>query len=380
MLLSRYLIIEPRSSGHLLVYVRILATYARDHGHSVTLALSPEAFQSQEMTLHLGNVAESTIVAAARVLLSPRGIARLSRQVDADFVIVPHADEMAPRMVFGLGYRGVGRVRLLIMRDPRWEFPTPLRRHLRNAIKRVLLGIASRLPRVELVWLRQPSFVSASSELFAIDPFIADGSWGEIQSEGDRLRKALQLEPGVFWFGMTGAITGRKNLKMVLEALAILREHRPSDRIGFAVVGPIMASAGETASSIRSECDRIGIDCRVEDRLLSNFEMNGVVVALDAIVMAYSSFSPNSTLGKSWVLGTRLVAAGPPSVQGFVRSLGVGLWSELASTAIAANMGHCLDIQAPGDRHDALTADAFAAAVLGIDITDNQTGTVPRAS
>ncbi len=367
--MPRFLIVEPRSSGHLLVYVRVLAQYARNQGNSVRIAVSPEAFSSDEMKQHLSEMAGDTIVADARTLLSPRGIELLSVQESADFVIVPHADEVAPGFAVRLGYRGAGRARLLIMRDPRWERPAPMRRRLRNGLKRALLIIASRLSRVDLIWLRQPNYLPVARELFAIDPFIADGTWSDIRSEGERLRRKLALDHDVFWFGMTGAITDRKNLPIVLEALGVLAGKRLTQRIGFAVVGPIVSPEGHTEASIRAACERIGIECRVDDRLLSNFEMNGVVDVLDAIVMAYSSYSPNSTLGKSWVLGARLVAAGPPSVQGFVRSLGAGLVSELDANAIAFNMERAMHLERPVSRHGEVTVDEFAAAVLGIDPT-----------
>ncbi|GAB3143872.1 hypothetical protein [Marisediminicola antarctica] len=371
--MTRFLIVEERASGHLLVFVRVVAEHALAAGHSVIVALPPSARASSEFSKHLSGLLGRVQWLDLVGVVTPATVNVLARESQADVAVVPHGDELATRYAFSLGVRPLAcAVRLLIMRDPRWEKPAPLQRRFRNAVKLALVRLASLKRGVEVVWLREPSFTPGSStQSFAIDPFIADGSWEAIDAEAAHLRSNLKMHPDVFWFGMTGAITDRKNLPMVLKSLALFLEARPDAQIGFAIIGPIVSDQGLTADWVRAETSRLDLALVIVNRLLSNFEMNAAVAALDAVVMAYSTHSPNSTLGKAHVLGTRLVAAGPPSVRGFVRALDAGWESVLEATAMAENLELAWEAAPPAKHPDAIPESGFARSLLGLESTES---------
>lgn len=359
------MIVEERSSGHLLVYVRILAQFAIEHGHRVVVATPAHVRSSAEFSLHLAPLEGGVEFIDCSAPLSPKTIRGMARIVGADITVVPHGDEVATRFAFAFLGKPVGSTRLLIMRDPRWEYPSAPKRLLRNAVKLLLLRVASARRGLDVVWLREPSFNPRSGSLFARDPFIGQDNRQRIEEAARALRVELAMAPEVFWFGMTGGITARKNVPLVLEALKTLRESRPGAEIGFVAVGPIEGRSGVTSESIAAQCAEMGVAAVVRDRIIGNDEMNAVVLALDSVVMAYSSHSPNSTLGKAYVLGTRVVAAGPPSVRRFVRALDAGWDSDLEARSIARSMGCALDSPEPQAHPDAISSAEFCRAVIG---------------
>jgi len=257
------------------------------------------------------------------------------------------------------------------MRDPRWEAPASPSRKAKNLFKLALANGVGRRRGVRVVWLREPLHRPAGAEEVAIDPFIADGSWEEIQAEAAKVRMQLQSTSPSFWFGVVGALSGRKNIPLILNAIAEVASTTPRPDIGFAAIGPLSGDDGVTEAFLLDACANAGVACWVDNRVLTNFEMNAAVSALDAVVMAYSSYSPNSTLGKAYVLGTRLVAAGPPSIRRFVRQIGVGWESELSRPALAASLTKAAAAVAPETHHNDISSVDFAAAVLGI-VDDSQ--------
>lgn len=192
-------------------------------------------------------------------------------------------------------------------------------RKLKNVLKLALLAAARRHRPVDLVWLRGYGY--AGGDRHAIDPFIADGALDEVMAAGRSLRKGLFPEPDVFWFVITGAITDRKNVKLIVRALAQAQRSSSRIRFGLALIGPHRTSYRIDRDALE-EMSGGAYPVVSQDRLLTNFEMNAVVASADAVVMAYDTHSPNSTMLKARALGTRLVVAGPPSVRSFAHDMG----------------------------------------------------------
>ncbi|TFV96960.1 hypothetical protein E4M00_12955 [Leifsonia flava] len=251
------------------------------------------------------------------------------------------------------------------MRDPRWEVPAPLRRRIKNLAKLKLLERASRKRNVTVVWLREPAFASSGTELFAVDPFIADATFAELVADSQRLKKKLDLRPDRLWLCITGAITDRKNVPLVLEALRILAERVGRDQFGLLLFGPVRTTASDKAGWI-AYADTHNLLIRIEDSLISNREMNAVMLASDISVMAYSTHSPNSTLGKAFALGVRIAVAGPPSVVGFAAKVGNGATSTLDARGLAEAILATVKFT-PEVRFDAVSEAKFARSVLGIE-------------
>jgi len=366
-----YLIVESGHTGHLLVFVRILARAAVSSGARVTVALTRAAKDSPEYRLHLLGLSEAVDVATWDGSLSPRALRNLAARSGATDIVIPHADPVVGGLVLGWPLLSHVRLHLLIMRDPRWEKPAPFRRRMKNLAKLAAIRLVSKTPRARVVWLREPGYRSDNQELSAVDPFVPDGSIAEIEAAAAAARAELLGSAPVFWFGITGAISRHKNVALVVEALSRLKSIRPDLPIGFALIGPVGDNLGITIEGITKACADAGVPTFIDDRKLSNFEMNAAVGGLDAVVMAYSTHSPNSTLGKAWILGTRVVAAGPDSIRRFVRSIDAGFESALTIGGIAGSMSAAYDAPAPAGRTGALSVTDFASSVLGIPSSSN---------
>jgi hypothetical protein len=358
------MIVEPRERGHLLVYVRLIAARALERGHDVVVALAPGASRTSEYQMHLSGIAASVRFVDAPLVLTPRSLNQLTSRVPADVVVVPHGDELAARLGGFVGGRLRTRTRILVMRDPKWDREEGKRPPARNILKSVLLTLGSRRTNAELVWLRGPAHEGAKGERHAVDPFISDVEVNEIERRGASLRRHMSKGDDIFWFGVTGAVSARKNLGLVVDALVSLHARRPEVRVGLAVVGPIDEDVLAVFERARSTLMSAGMSTYFENRLLANEEMNEVVAAVDAVVMAYSTNAPNSTLGKAFVLGTKIVSAGSRAFLEHARFLD-GSVATLDAPSLSAAMEDAL-LQPPRlVRPGALTSHDFADSVLG---------------
>ena len=354
----RVLVIEERSGGHLLVFVRMIVSHALAIGDDVILATGRSVPETAEFAQNLAGFELQTVTFQGQ--LTPRVIAGLTADVKADLVIVPHGDEVACRLA-ARAHALRCRTVLLVMRDPRWEYPAPLVRRVKNLVKLALLSTASRHRLGDLVWLRQ--FGYPGGDRHAIDPFIADGSFDEVIAAGRTLREKIFPDPNAFWFVVTGAITDRKNVRLIAQALTIAQRRAPHRRFGLALIGPHRTTYSIDRDAIlRMSGGAYSVVS--QDRLLSNFEMNSIVAAADAVVMAYDTHAPNSTMLKARALGTRLVVAGPPSVRSF--ALGMGFTSvvrlDCRELVDALSATSCSD--APKPCPFVPDGDDFAAALL----------------
>lgn len=368
---KRVLIVEPRERGHLLVYVRLIALRALERGLDVTVALAPGASASREYRTHLSGLAESVRFVDSPVVLTPRSLNRLTRNVSTDLMVVPHGDELAARLGGLVGGRLETPTRILIMRDPKWDRQPGKRPPARNLVKSVLLQLGSRRKNAQVVWLRGPAHEPGRNERYALDPFISDSSVDEICERAESLRLRMTTDADVFWFGVTGAVSTRKNLGLVVESLLLLHARRPDVLLGLAVVGPIDAQVLGVFEKSKIALASQGIATYFENRLLANEEMNDVVAAVDAVVMAYSTNAPNSTLGKAYVLGTKIVSAGSAVFREHAQHLGgsvAALDAHDLSVAMEASVRQPSRLVRPG----VLSSDDFADKVMGDEADDRR--------
>lgn len=359
----RVLIVEPRVRGHLLVYVKVIAQRSLAMGDDVTLALAPGASRTQEFLMHLAEISADVEIVESAGVLTPRAMNVLIQETSPDFVIVPHGDELAARLGSPFAPNLLKPTCLLVMRDPRWDSGEALRVRMKSVLKLSLLALASKRARVRLVWLRGPFYESRSKEHFAVDPFIADDSHRSISSKSHALRQLFPGSEDTFWFGVTGAVTRRKNLDVIIDALLELRARELNTAFGLAVVGPIEANVLDTFEAAATRLKVAGICYYPENRLLDNQEMNVVVASVDAVVMAYSTNAPNSTLGKAYVLGTRILSAGSRTFRAHADRLG-GVSSELSPNSLCDGMQAVMRQARPMPQPDALSSDAFADSLL----------------
>ncbi|WP_395728570.1 hypothetical protein [Nakamurella sp.] len=327
-------------------------------GEDVFLAIGRSVPDSPEFAQNLADLELPCMIFEGP--LTRALIADLAIDIRADLVVVPHGDELAARL--GGAVRSLpSRTVALIMRDPRWERPAPLRRRTKNMVKLALLFAAGRRRNVDVVWLRHYGYSGPGR--YAIDPFILDGTLDDVEAAGLAVRDNLLVGSNTFWFVVTGAITDRKNVRMIAGAISEVQRTSPERQFGLALIGPHRTTYPIDRESVRAMS---GFRCPVvsEDRLLSNFEMNAVVASADAVVMAYDTHSPNSTMLKARALGTRLVVAGPPSIRSFALDMGFTIVSCLTLENLAQAMRTVALSPAPASCPAVPDGVEFARALL----------------
>ncbi|WP_277959980.1 hypothetical protein [Frigoribacterium faeni] len=362
--MSKVLIVEPRTSGHLLVYVRLLVDEALRRGDEVVLALAPNASETAEYALHLAPVVDRVLVDVVALPLTLRSLQDQAKKCDANLVVVPHADEVASRLGLSIGQNPNVRLRLLIMRDPRWDEEGAWRHRARRMLKLSMLGLAAKVRNVDIVWLKGPSHANVEGSLAAVDPYVATISFEETQSRAQTLRKAWESVEPTFWFLITGAVSPRKNPSLIINALLDLKERLPEARLGLAIIGPCdPVLLPEILDGLQSLEDA-GVRTFVNNQHITNDEMNIAVAAADAVVMAYSTSAPNSTLGKALVLGTSIVSAGSRTFQSHAAPLGA-YTADLEMESLSQAMQAAKTAARPVARPSALGTESFTDALLG---------------
>lgn len=360
--LRRVMIVEPRSSGHLLVFVARLVR-ARPEIEFVLLTTSSTRM-SREYEEHLGPLSAELDVIEVASIPDGRDVLLAAGRAGADLVVIPHGDTYVLPMLRSTLRRRTVRTRLLVMRDPRWEYPAPLVRRVVNTLKLGMIRLVSLDRRVDVLWLREPGYTAARRD-YVVDPFIADTDLDGVRELGARITAEARLDQGVFWFGVTGAITRRKNVDKIVDALVLTRSQGLEAPVGLALIGPIVDLGGRRLEDLAKSLNDVGVAFRSVDRLLSNDEMNGAVHALDCVVMAYSSHSPNSTMGKARVLGTRVVAAGPPSVQRFASSIPGAVTSALTVPELGRSLVAALSAERPSAERFEDGSRVFSEQLIG---------------
>ncbi|WP_392544710.1 hypothetical protein [Oryzobacter telluris] len=340
------------------VYLALLARHAVDEGHDVICLISDEGREAIEFERHLRPVGGISVTSVPSPLLL-RNIVAVSAENQSDVVVIPNGDVFVTD-VAREGWAGRGVLRLLVMRDPRWERPASLIRRLRLRTKSALIRVAASRG-AEVVWLRQPGY--SGPEVHVNDPVIIDGDVAGVVTRGHALRQALSMGTETFWFGMTGAISPHKNLDLVLHALAAVQRRGPDRPFGFALIGPLSESLGQREDEIIAALDALPFPTRRRSGVMTNEEMNAAVAAVDCVIMAYSTSSPNSTLGKAVALGTLVAAAGDGSIATFVSDLGMGPTAALTVDGLAALLAERLTSSKPHPREDILL-DQFCGILV----------------
>lgn len=327
-------VFEPGHSGHLFAFVRLLIEECARRGWEALLITTRSAVDSEEYGMHLGDIQAQFSVAFVPVEWKARDVHRVAKANSVTRIVVPHGDvAIFPLAVANLMSNRIP-ITALIMRDPRWNSGSLSLSRCKGFIKLAALRLVDCMVWCNIVWLRESTFAGPARYRYVRDPFIASGTMSQIRAMAHTRSLTIRAGDDRYWLLVTGAISGRKNLRMILSALAIAG--RSGREYGLWIFGPIKADAGISEDGVKRFAEEHGLHTIVENRHISNFEMNVAVAAVDAIVMAYSSHSPNSTMGKAAHLGTRAIVAGPPSVQRFARSIPGSLVCDLNLESLAS--------------------------------------------
>lgn len=357
-------IFETGHSGHVLVYIKLLVQEALKSGRDVTIYTTNEVLASAEYAEHLSSVAPHVRIF---ILNRPdsRALFQVLKNVRTGTVLIPHADPLLKELIwFGFLHREHVHVRALIMRDPRWEMKSSFARLPKLLLKLATIWLISAyISGIDILWLRGTTESGHSGEAAVVDPYISEVSVDETRRKGELFRNS-HLVAADYWFVVAGSITPRKNLGLITSSLREFASGRSDRRFGLLIAGPIYDDNFDLLSEI-SLLEKAGISTHIENRLLDNESLNYQIAAADALVMAYSSHSPNSTLVKARVHGVKTVVLGPRSLRDFASQVGADYVDTLSETALLAGLQTVLDSGSTIDYLSPPTPGEFYSALCG---------------
>ncbi|WP_370248085.1 hypothetical protein [Nocardioides sp.] len=307
--MSRRVVVELEGTGHRLSYVRLLLEESLARGHETVLVLPPawatlpEAGPLVRDLARLPGEPRVTVVTASDLrhldeepfLAGDAGADRL--------VVIPDADRhLSGRGLWRLARRH--RLSLLLMRG-RPEGARP-RDRARFLVKRVLAGVLrARGHRVVVL----ASFLAPAAPGRVADPVVLhDDPDTRAQLAGE-----LALDAERRWLGVFGALDRRKNLETVVAALTA--GALDPDRHGLVLLGQVRPEYAGTLEGLVTRLDRHGVAVRSVPGFTSPERLDAAIALVDAVVVAYSNAGPSGIAARAAALGTRVLAAGSPTLR-----------------------------------------------------------------
>ncbi|WP_345214608.1 hypothetical protein [Georgenia halophila] len=260
----------------------------------------------------------------------------LARFPDAALVLT-EGDKVLP-FLWLLPHQYRRRLTVLVMRVPargggrrsRWLF---------QRLKRLALTVSSRTCRVLVL---APAMTPSSGYVWRGRAAVPD----PVEVTPAAPSSLTFLTPpqgggGAMWLGVFGAISRRKNVVEVVDAM--VRAAGPNDA-ALLLAGQVSIDyADEVMHAIRRARSR-GYTVVLENRFLSNSELDGAIQMVDIVVAAYSNDASSGIFGKAVALGTLVVAAETETLVEATRSLGdrvmhTGLTPEALTDALREAIG-----------------------------------------
>lgn len=359
---GRVLIVEGNVTGHRLSYVRILLDAAVGAGFEVTLALPPEADATPEFATHLSS-SESQYSRCGMAEFDLASIADVARQLNATRTVVPDGDALAVALASARRWDAPGTLSVLVMREFAQHRRFVVATKLRSLGKRVVFRRVRRIDHVDAFVLRGAAAARTSGVDYVVDPVDVNVDPAAV----DELRVRWKVEQDEFVFAVLGAIDERKNVDMVMRAvLAGVEAGAFTKRPCVLVAGRFAAGMVERLKPLAAALANHRVRVLCIDAALPANEFDAAVSLADCLVLAYSNDGPSGLLGKAAALGTRVIAAGSPTLRRECAAIGPGAaWAPLSAVSLSRALAGAEAMPAPADRDYAAPTD-FAHRLLGI--------------
>lgn len=311
----RIVVLEPNFRGHRMDYVKQLWERAPALNVELVLASSSDTLTSDEYRLRFGPVQPNPRFIDLGPLPDIRSreywdwltksVMYVVEVETPDRLVILEGDKFLPYLVLRRRPRGARKITILIMRYP--EKSMVRSRALMAAVAKVLLALIARLRGHDVValapsdgnltrhksslvrWVPDPISLSASNESIAA------------------YRKAVSMISGSFWFGLFGHITERKCADLVARAAAEVATIAPC---GLLIAGRFGDGERERCASAFDALVSAGGQLIIDDRLLSDEELDSAIGAVDAVVIAYTTPGPSGILAKATAMSKALLVAG----------------------------------------------------------------------
>lgn len=350
--MKHVLIAEPNPTGHRLFYVRLLAEGAHQAGDRVTLVLGSEADPVAE-EIHLTGLPEPISILRADAG-SISEIARVARGVGADTVVVPDGDSLALRLATKFRWAGRATLTVLIMRERAQPSRIVWMDWVKDAVRTLAFRKVAAMRKVRLLVLKSSAWQGESRFEVAVDPVRLSATPLATQA----FRRNFGIDGDRYWLAVIGAISARKNLDLVMQAM-----EQSGTPTGLVVAGQL---DDDISSEVREQLELLRESGRVVmiDRLLTDEELDAAVAVADCIVLAHSNEGPSGLLGKAAASGTRVIAAGAKSLRDDLQALpSLGEWVPLDTANLSAAIARAVALPRPSALLDE-GSDQFSAALL----------------
>lgn len=332
-------LLEWRSGGHRLSYVRSIVDAARRLGVDLTIVTHPGVRDGPEWAVHLGDVPDLETESLATDEVTMRRLWRLLRTQRrlGRALIIPEADRYLPCIVFAAATRSLPpHTIVIVMRPPRWRL---LRKLPANLIKVLAILLLRRLRSMRVLLLEDPLADAATrvwqwplqDERMRLDdpPDSFDSATARLPSELRDLEETGELGEHVNVFTVLGSIDDRKRVPLILDAWATLPDR----------ANRVLVIAGAQQPSTRARIDgHTGVrrpDVRVVDRYLARSEMHALLRRSHALIALNDDPLSSGTLVNAASLGRWVVAASGSHAERAASRHGFGVPTELTIRGLA---------------------------------------------
>ena len=322
---KRVFIIEPNSSGHHFYYVKLLAEEVLSKSHPVNLFLftTSASMDSSEFTIHLANIKKLTIICLPLEELSLRRLSGNTLLENATWITFPDSDRLLTQIAIG-HWQISSPTTFLVMR------PDGERRRvwglglMIGIAKKSLIALNNLRTNVHVFALKSPLSRRKLPLPWVSDPITLT----DTQQKIAEYRKVLNSKPPTHWVGVFGYITLRKNLDLIVDAIA------DDQSLGLFVAGSIDQDVMEI---VEHQLQRLQDDERLINIAgpLDDNALDSAIASVDVVVAAHSNDGPSGIVSKAAALGKPVALAGAKSLRLDARNLGKqARWTKLNSKAI----------------------------------------------
>lgn len=333
------------------MYVRLLIEAALSRGVEVTLLVGRGGAASEEFATHIREIVDK-IQLLEDTSISVSTLSATAREVGAGITVVPDGDSLVSEVALRGTWSGPGQLRLLIMRpsgQPSFIAAVQLGK---TAVKALIRVLARSRPNVFVFKLRS-SIGTSKSRYSVADPVTFAPSLAR-----DDIRRSWPAPESRYWFGVIGALSARKNIPLICEALCSEFERE----VGFVVAGRADDSLRDLDDYVAS-VEAAGVPVVRIDEVLTDANLDAVVAGVDCVVLAHSNEGSSGILGKALVAGTRLVMSGAKSLRRDAATLHAEAeWVPLELHSLRSALKRATEARRPNARE--LGSSAFADALL----------------
>ena len=348
-----FVIVQPDMAGHRFNYCRMLVESTGQNPPNCLLVTSSAGAREFRKKAPAASLRTDVLVHDAPTSLG--SLASYSALIeDTGVIVLPDGDGLVPQLIKNFGWRHPGHLRLLIMREMAQMGRLA---RVRSLLRRGAFSVANLMPRVEVVVLRS-MFDSRGGLLpSVVDPI----EFAPEQSVEAEIRTRNHLDDSRYWFLVIGSLDIRKNIPLILDAL------EAANRTAAKPLGIVLAGGQSepVRESLRLRSSISNVSLVIDDRHLDEVEFDSYFKVADAVILAHSNEGPSGIMGKAYMAGNRIIAAGAQSLRRDCKAIPhVASWCKLDTQSMAGALAAASRLTRPDVPMPAHTASAFASRLL----------------